>query len=703
MADHRYELSVSGPEAEAIAIVGMSCRLPQAPGIEAFWRLLHVGTSAITEVPEGRWPDDAFLDVDLSDVERRGLRWGGFLDSVDGFDAAFFGISPREASVMDPQQRLMLELAWEALEDAGTAPQTLADQRTGVFVGAASSDYAVLLDRQGPGARTSHANAGTQHSIIANRVSYFLGFQGPSLAVDAGQSSSLVAVHMACESLRNGESTVALAGGVNLNLLPDSALAVARFGALSPDGRCHTFDARANGYVRGEGGGLVVLKPLSRAVADGDRVYCVIRGSAVNNDGGGQGLTVPSRAAQEEVIRLACDRAGVLPGELGYVELHGTGTRVGDPVEAAALGAVAGAGAGRDADAPLVVGSAKTNVGHLEAAAGVVGLMKTALCLSRGELVRSLNFDTPNPEIPLGELRLRVSAENSDWEGSSVAGVSSFGMGGTNCHVVLTSEPQAVDGHGTGTALPGGVVPLVVSGRSAAGLAGQAGRLREFLESGAGVGVELAEVGRSLVMTRAGLEHRAVVLAADRGEAVAGLAAVAAGEPAARVVSGVVVPGGVGMVFSGQGAQRLGMGRELAAEFGVFGEVFGEVCGLLDGALAGAVPFGVRDVVWAVEGSEEAGWLGETVYTQAGLFAFEVALARLWQSWGVVPGVVAGHSVGEIAAAHVAGVLSLSDAVAVVAARGLLMQGLEPGAMASVAAPVQWVEAAIERWHTEHT
>ncbi|WP_049580006.1 beta-ketoacyl synthase N-terminal-like domain-containing protein, partial [Streptomyces sp. SBT349] len=427
----------------------MSCRLPQAPGIDALWRLLREGTSAITEVPEGRWPDDAFSDSDVTDEERKGLRWGGFLDSVDGFDAGFFGISPREASVMDPQQRLMLELAWEALEDAGSAPQTRDGQHTGVFVGAASNDYAVLLDRQGPAARTSHANAGVQHSIIANRVSYALGLQGPSFAVDAGQSSSLVAVHMACESLRHGESTIALAGGVNLNLLPDSTLAVARFGALSPDGRCHTFDARANGYVRGEGGGVVVLKPLSRALADGDRVYCVIRGSAVNNDGGGEGLTVPSRIAQEDVIRLACGRAGIRPGELEYVELHGTGTRVGDPVEAAALGAVAGVGAGREADAPLIVGSAKTNVGHLEAAAGIVGLLKTALCLGHGELVRSLNFETPHPEIPLQELRLRVSGENADWASPSVAGVSSFGMGGTNCHVVLSSAPP-VDGQVAG-------------------------------------------------------------------------------------------------------------------------------------------------------------------------------------------------------------------------------------------------------------
>jgi len=406
--------SLPGPESlsgldQATAVIGMSCRFPQAPDPAAFWRLLVQGESAIGETPESRRASLAPADTDSAAVRR-----GGHLDHVDRFDAGFFGISPREADMMDPQQRLILELGWEALEEGAIVPGRLGGSRTGVFIGAIWDDYAALARHIGPKAVGRYALSGLNRGIIANRLSYVLGLRGPSLTVDTGQSSSLVAVHLACESLRRGESELALAGGVNLTLAPDSDLVSARFGALSPDGRCHTFDARANGYVRGEGGGLVVLKPLARALADGDRIHAVIRGSAMNNDGGGDGLTAPLREAQEDVLRLAYRAAGVNPADVRYVELHGTGTKVGDPIEAAALGTVVGRA--RTDGSPLLVGSVKTNIGHLEGAAGIAGLLKTVLSISRQQIPASLNFTTPNPAIPFDDLNLRVPA-------SAVAGL----------------------------------------------------------------------------------------------------------------------------------------------------------------------------------------------------------------------------------------------------------------------------------------
>ena len=381
-----------------IAVVGISCRLPHAPDPEAYWRLLESGRSAISELSGER---RRLADLEPGE-EEPGIAFGGFLEGVDRFDPAFFGISPREAAAMDPQQRLALELAWEALEDGGIPAGAIRGEAAGVFLGAIAGDYASLADRLGAGAIDRHTVTGLYRSIIANRISYVLGLGGPSLTVDAAQSASLVAVHLACESLRRGESELALAGGVHLNLDPRGALGAARLGGLSPDGRCFAFDARANGFVRGEGGGIVVLKPLARARADGDRVYCVIRGSAVNNDGGGPSLTSPSQSAQEAVLKAAYRRAGVKRSEVQYVELHGSGTPAGDPVEAAALGAVLGAGRGSE---PLPVGSAKTNLGHLEGAAGVAGLIKVALAIERRRIPASLNFEHPNPRDPAGRAR----------------------------------------------------------------------------------------------------------------------------------------------------------------------------------------------------------------------------------------------------------------------------------------------------------
>lgn len=429
---------------DAIAVIGLACRLPGAAGPAEFWHLLREGRSAVATAPAERGFTRTLIAETGPDAA---ARFGAFLADVGGFDADFFGMSPREAAAADPQQRLVLELAWEAMEDAGLRPAALRGSRTGVFVGAIADDYAALTRARGPRALGRHTLTGLNRGIIANRVSYTFDLHGPSLTVDTAQSSSLVAVHLACESLRSGESELALAAGVSLALAPEGALGAARFGALSPDGRCFTFDARANGYVRGEGAGLVLLKPLARALADGDRVVCVIRGSATNNDGTTDGLTVPGEATQTDVIRRAWSAARLDPATAGYVELHGTGTRVGDPIEAAALGAALGAA--RPAGDPLPVGSAKTNVGHLEGAAGIVGLLKTALALRHRTLPATLNHDTAHPGIPLAELGLRVQVEPGPWAAAAdrplAAGVSSFGMGGTNCHVVLTEAPGGSD------------------------------------------------------------------------------------------------------------------------------------------------------------------------------------------------------------------------------------------------------------------
>ncbi|MDA3647984.1 SDR family NAD(P)-dependent oxidoreductase, partial [Saccharopolyspora indica] len=649
---------------EPIAVVGMSCRLPGAPDPGGFWRLLREGRSAIAEVPADRsaqWDPEA--------LRRMPTTRGGFLEAVDRFDAGFFGISPREAAATDPQQRLMLELAWEAVEHAGLLP---VPGRVGVFVGAIWDDYALLTHRRGPDLVDPHTFTGLNRGLIANRVSYALGFTGPSMVVDTAQSSSLVAVHLACESLRRGEADVAVAGGVNLLLAAESGLGAAGFGGLSPDGDCYPFDARANGFVRGEGGGAVLLKPLAAALADGDRVFGVLRGSAVNNDGASVGLTAPDADAQRDVVRAAFDAAGLAPSAAQYVELHGTGTPVGDPVEARALGAALGTG--RDADEALLVGSVKANVGHLEGAAGIVGLLKVVLSLDAGEIPASLNFRTPNPDIPLEDLRLRVARTAGSWPRPSeplVAGVSSFGMGGTNCHVVVTAAPEPAAPRRP-SAEPGAVLPFVVSGRDAAALRAQAARLADA-EPGSP-----ADTAFSLATTRSAFPHRAVVLAGDQDELARGLAAVAGGLPAASVVRGTAAEGRrVGLLFAGQGAQRAGMGRELAARFPVFSQAFDAVCAEFADL---GVP-GLADVVRTGDGLER------TEFAQPALFAYEFALAELYRSWGVEPEAVTGHSVGEFAAACVAGVLSRADACQVVAARGRLMQALPAGgAMVAVEA-----------------
>ncbi|MFJ9584787.1 type I polyketide synthase [Streptomyces acidicola] len=694
--------------AEPIAVVGISCRLPGAPGPRQFWRLLLEGGDALGEAPADRFP------AELPPSCRR----GGFLDDVGRFDAAFFGVSPNEAAMMDPQQRLMLELAWEALEDARVLPAALRGSVTGVYIGAIAGDYATLVHRRGPQAVSPYTLTGTHRSVIANRVSHFLDLGGPSLTVDSGQSSSLVAVHLACDSLRRGESELALAGGVNLNLAPESALATARFGGLSPDGTIHTFDARAGGYVRGEGGGAVVLKTLSRALADGDRVYCLVRGGAVNNDGDGEALTVPDRRGQERVLRLACERAGVDPADIQYVELHGTGTRVGDPVEAAALGAVHGAARASGRTAPLQVGSVKTNVGHLEGAAGITGLLKVVLSLVHRKLPASLHFETPHPRIPLAELGLEVRRETGDWSDSDRplrAGVSSFGMGGTNCHLVLeefsgqgvrpdreTGGPKrGPDEEPGASTVPARHGLWALSGRTEAALRAQARALLDHVPacSGAGPG----DVGLSLAATRTAFEHRAVVLGADPDSLVRGLRRLADGQPTADVVRGTAVGSapapGVGpeparcvFVFPGQGSQWLGMAAGLLGSEPVFADRMAECAE----ALAPFTDWSLLDAVRGVPGSPG---LDRVDVVQPALWAVMVSLADLWRAYGVVPDAVIGHSQGEVAAATVAGALSLPDAARTVGLRARALRAIAGrGGMLTVALSADALRPWLEPW-----
>ncbi|MFJ2211823.1 SDR family NAD(P)-dependent oxidoreductase [Streptomyces sp. NPDC101062] len=666
-----------------VAIVGLSCRLPKAADRHAFWTMLADGAHGVTDVPADRWDHAEYFDEDPGAPGKVNTRRGAFLDQVDRFDPAFFGISPREATAMDPQQRLALELSWEAIEDAGIVPGSLASTRTGVFMGAMNDEYATLTRRAGLRQVDQHTFTGVQRSLIANRVSYFLGVRGPSVTMDTGQSSSLVAVHLAVQSLRTGEADIALAGGVNLTLTPEGAVGAAKLGALSPDGRCYTFDARANGFVRGEGGGVVVLKPLAAALADGDRVHCVINGSAVNNDGGGDGLTVPSGPAQEEVLRLAYERAGVDPASVQYVELHGTGTRLGDPIEAAALGAVLGAA--RGTAAPLQVGSVKTNVGHLESAAGITGLIKTALAIRHRLLPPSLGFTTPNPRIPLADLNLDVRVTHGEWPAPDrplVAGVSSFGVGGTNCHVVLSEVSAAADVAVEVACEPsagpgGGGAPWVVSGRTVAAVREQAARLRAQVADHPET--DLSDLGRSLATTRTAFRHRAAVTATDRAGYLAGLDALASGDAAPGVVQGTAdAPGGTVFVFPGQGSQWVGMAVELMGSSAVFAARMGECAQ----ALSPFVDWSLSEVL----GDGEV--LGRVDVVQPVLWAVMVSLAEVWRSYGVEPAAVVGHSQGEIAAACVAGALSLEDGARVVALRSQALVSLSGrGTMASVALP----------------
>jgi acyl transferase domain-containing protein len=613
-----------------VAIIGLACRFPAAANPRDLWHLIHDGLE-VAQLP----------------------------GNVAEFDADFFNLSPREARAMDPRQRLALELTWELLEDAFVVPETVRGQQVAVYLGAMTDDYAFLTLRDADNL-DHHSFAGISRAMIANRISYAFGMHGSSMTIDSGQSSSLVAVHLACESLRTGESPLAIAGGIHLNLANETAMLETEFGAVSATGHTYAFDERADGYVRGEGGGLVLLKPLGAALDDGNRIRAVIRGSAVGNAGHSAGAqTVPSVAGQADVIRHALSSAGLDSTQVDYVEAHGTGTEIGDPIEARALGEIFA----ERQRSPVRVGSVKTNIGHAGGASGIAGLLKTVLAIENAMIPPSLNHARANPEIDLETLGLQVNTTLTRWpmEGRlRRAGVSSFGMGGTNAHVIVEQAPVEVESPVAERDEFDPVVAWVLSARSAEALANQAGRLLAHVTADDGLGV--ADVGWSLVTTRSVFEHRAVLVGADREHLMGGLAGLAAGEPGANVVVGRAGPvGKTVFVFPGEGSQWLGMGQQLYERFPVFAKAFDEAVAALDGHLR--VP--LRQVIRG----DDADLLQSTEFAQPALFAIEVGLAALWQSWGVVPDLVMGHSVGEIAAAYVAGVLTLDDAARVVAAR----------------------------------
>ena len=648
--------------AEPIAVVGIGCRFPgNVTGPESFWRLLVNGEDGITEVPPDRWDVDAFYDPDPSAPGRMTTRWGGFLPDAAGFDADFFGIAPREAQAIDPQQRLVLEVAWEALEHAGIPADSLVGTRTGVIMGLSTWDYAIV-NIENKAEIDAYLSTGIPHSTAVGRISYLLGLRGPSVAVDTACSSSLVSVHLACQSLRLGESDLVLAGGTQLNLSPFTSIALSKWSALSPEGRCKTFDARADGFVRGEGCGVVVLKRFSDAVRDGDRVLAVARGSAVNQDGRSNGITAPNALAQRDVITDALRAGDVAADSVNYVEAHGTGTILGDPIEFEALAATYGSG-----EVPCALGAVKTNVGHLEAAAGVAGFIKAVLAVQRGHIPPNLHFTRLNPAIDASSTRFFVPTDMASWPdngGPRRAGVSSFGLAGTNAHVVIEQAPA-----------PEPIVwepdppvsTLVVSGKTSERIASLASVLAEWM-AGAGASVGLADVAHTLNHHRARHPRFATVCARDRAQAVAGLQALAAGRPAEGVVGPHVGPCGSGTVFvySGQGSQWAGMGRRLLADEPVFAAAVAE----LEPAFVTEVGFSLQQVL---AGGES---VSGDARVQPVLMGLQLALTELWRSYGVSPDAVIGHSFGEVTAAVVAGALSVAEGLRVIAVRSQLMSRL---------------------------
>lgn len=651
---------------EPVAVIGVGCRFPgDIDGPERLWDFLTEKKCAITA-----YPDRGFTNAGTF------AESGGFLKDVAGFDNRFFDIPPDEALRMDPQQRLLLEVSWEALEHAGIIPESLRLSRTGVFVGVSSTDYVRLVSASAQQKSTIWDNTGGSSSIIANRISYFLDIQGPSIVIDTACSSSLVAVHLACRSLSTWDCDIALVGGTNVLISPEPWGGFREAGILSQTGCCHAFDKSADGMVRGEGCGVIVLQRLSDARLEGRRILAILTGSAVNQDGKSNGIMAPNPSAQIGVLENACKSARVDPLEIGYVEAHGTGTSLGDRIEAHALGMVFGRK--RPGSGPLMIGSIKPNIGHLEGAAGIAGLIKAVLMVERGSLLPSGGFTEPNPAIPFTELGLRVVDELQEWPVVAGrprrAGVSSFGFGGTNAHVIVEEAgsvgADTVSGRADVGGSGGGVVAWVISGKTASALAAQAGRLGRYVR--ARPALDVVDVGYSLVSTRSVFDHRAVVVGQTRDGLLAGLAGVVAGRPEAGVVCGVGKPAGkTAFVFAGQGSQWLGMGSELYAAYPVFAEALDAVVDELDRHLR----YPLRDVIWG----HDQDLLNTTEFAQPALFAVEVALYRLLMSWGVRPGLVLGHSVGELAAAHVAGALCLPDAAMLVAARGRLMQALPAG------------------------
>ena len=680
---------------EDIAIVGIGCRFPgSANSPEEFWTLLRDGVDAITDIPANRASLLRAYDPDPTKPGRSYLRRGGFMDRIDEWDAAFFGVSPREAAHIDPQHRLLLEVAWEALEDAGQSVDRLAGSRTGVFIGISTHDYGdTQCDPANRHLLGSHSNSGSATSIAANRISYLYDLRGPSFTVDTACSSSLTATHLACRSMLAGECDLAIVGGVMMQINPELTIGFCKASMISPSGECRAFDASANGYVRSEGAGVVVLKPLSAALADGDEVYAIIVGSAINQDGRTNGMTVPSAGAQEAMLREALASARLHPSDLHYVEAHGTGTPVGDPIETRALGAVLREG--RREGERCAIGSVKTNIGHLEAASGIAGLIKTALCVKHRELPPSLHFDTPNPDIDFDGGHLRVVTRLEPWpvaSGPATAGVNSFGFGGANAHVILRGAEAHTNGAAHVEVPRATMIPL--SARSPEALVELARRYMARL--GGAHAPALEDVAVAAAQRRAHHEHRAAIVATTREEAVDGLDAFIAGETRAAVATGRRSDHGgrIAFIFSGMGPQWWGMGRQLRAENRVFRDMI-ERC---DEALRPHASWGLIDELSRDEATSR---IFEPDLAQVTNFAIQVALAEVWKSWGILPDAVVGHSAGEMAAAYVAGALSLEDAVLVSYHRSRLQAEAHPGKILAVGLAAHEIEPMLRDYDGE--
>ena len=665
--------------------------------------MLRDGRDAISEVPADRWDVDEFFDPEPGAPGKIVTRRAGFVDDVTGFDAPFFGMSTREVRLMDPQHRLLLETAWRAVEHYGIAPTALANTNTGVFVGLATHDYLGMASGELTYPEIeAYMAIGTSNAAAAGRISYRLGLQGPSVAVDTACSSSLVAIHQACQALQLGETDLALAGGANVLLTPATMITFSSAQMLAPDGKCKTFDAAADGYVRGEGCGVIVIKRLEDAIRDGDRIRAVIRGSAINQDGASGGLTVPNGVAQQRVIADALKRAGLEPKDINYLEAHGTGTSLGDPIEAQAAGAVLGAG--REANDPLLIGSAKTNIGHLEAAAGIAGVIKVILSLENEQLPKHLHFQNPSPHIPWDRLAVEVVRETTPWERNGrprIAGISSFGFAGTNAHVILEEAPlQAVH---AGVVIDPADQPvngrfsiLPLSAHTPSALIQIADDYRAWLSAHSEA--TLADLCLTAGVGRAHQQHRAALVVNTKEAAAELLGALADDRPAPGLVRGETRDRPkTAWLFTGQGSQYVGMARELFDTEPVFAETLTRCAS----AAADVLEKPLLDVIFGSDSPESEETLRQTSYAQPALFAIEMGLARLWQSWGFEPDVVLGHSVGQYSAACIAGVFSLEDGMRLMAERGRLFGSLPAGGrMVAAFAAAERVEKMTDEFPT---
>ncbi|MEH1901398.1 MAG: beta-ketoacyl synthase N-terminal-like domain-containing protein [Nostoc sp.] len=680
-------------ESEAIAVVGMGCKFPGgANSPEAFWELLHNGVDAIREVPGDRWKIEDYYDPNPNIPGKMYTRSAGFVDDVDLFDPLFFGISPREAVSMDPQQRLLLEVCWQALENAAIVPETLKHSLTGIFVGLCTDDYAQLTVNAGDQCANldAYSYLGVTRSIATGRIAYVLGLQGPNIQLDTACSSSLVGLHLASQSLRNRECNLALAGGVNLMLSPTNTIGLCRLQALAPDGHCKTFDASANGMARGEGCGIVVLKRLGDAIADGNRILGLIRGSAINHDGASSGLTVPNETAQVTLIQEALNRAKVRPEAISYVEAHGTGTALGDPIELEALKTVYNLS--HSPQNPLIVGSVKTNIGHLEAAAGIAGFIKVILSLQNQEIPPHLHFQEPNPHVNWDKLPIRIPTQSVAWERGEkprLAGLSSFGLSGTNAHVILEEATFSIKNLKlkikNEDAIERSLHLLTLSAKTQAGLEQLIQNYYQHLKNHSHLALAdicfTANTGRSL------FEYRASFIAESTQHLQEQLANSEITQVSDRGRS--VVPR-IAFLFTGQGSQYPGMGKELYDTQPTFRQALQRCAEILQSLLD--VP--LLDILYP-SSEKDADLINQTVYTQPAIFALEYALFTLWQAWGIQPNWVMGHSVGEYVGATVAGVWSLEEGLTLIAHRGRLMQSTDAGAMVVVFADIATVRDAI--------